>query len=932
MLTKILSRLAPAVMMIAASIHLKADPPPRIIPAPKEIRVESTRIPLADSEKTTAVILTPEETSPMERRAVEWLNNAVAAQCGKTLPVFTENVADIPADSVRIYVGVRGKFTRIPVASEELAKFPLGSQGYLIRSQGNAIALTAPEAHGVLYAAVTAGNLVEKQGNRTTFRAATVSDWPDFRNRMLLNDILCGPVRDRKVMPNEGHGKLETAKAQIEWALRYKFNLIQVDAEMFKEYLDCEDDWPWIRQVNEYAAERGIRILFHDYRGWSVGTVKRDGKSPDFKEGVTIFQKHFYTWSRNDLLERKAEKLRRFVAATKTGAVGLHTQDYWDGNFGNRSKACREKFGDDRISADANVINILYRGLKAGNPDILVNMITFPYSRNLELPGNEELRKYYSGLSEKIPADIWLTLVSYDGDAAESWRRTVRQKLLLWINNIPFAYGSFFDWSPRFFRSLYREASADDIVLLNHPYSFFDTLAVSLVGVEYQWNTKAPGYKVTVAQGPAVKEGAYYSRTLTVDGIPFDRWVLEHGTELPHPESKKMLQDICSSLYGKNIGNGMADLLLCGVTDWVTPNWRWLYKQNETLEVISGERVRTEKALKLLEEMRKMPLQGEEKDTVDRFYNRIYHHTLYVRVREKTAAAVDAISKKDFARAEKLAAEAEKQMNEHLDLLHDRVHARWIYSLNTDTWYKRLKQDMYFLRLKMRFSKDAPAGNSIRVAVYNPAGRGGEVFPFKTIYNTLIRNRGISVEYIDNLRPDTLEKFKALVIPQVLRWGDGDASLYRASIRKFVSGGGGVYFEHDSNGWKHPGRSVIESGVFPEICKGILEKFPQHPGGDLAVTVMESHPALNAAAPGTVLPQMYWDHMVLIPGPEGKVLLNSASGKPVLIAGSFGRGRVLCSGMVTLKKNDQEAEIAEGVDKTVLDCGIPWLTGNKTTR
>ncbi|MBN2642211.1 MAG: hypothetical protein JXR78_11190 [Victivallales bacterium] len=920
-----MSTLLAAGLAMEANATSKNNDNKLIIPSPKNMEIGKEVMMLSNNAKALAKIILPTDASAIERQAANYFNETIKNAGGSTLPILEDDGKATPGN--HIFIGINTKFQHHPLQNNELEKYPLGEQGYLIRCSSGKTVLTGLNERGVLYAAVTAGFLLETHGNNIVLRTATVSDWPDFHNRMLLNDILSTPVREGKVMPNEGHGNLEVAKRQIDWALRYKFNLIQVDALMFKEYLDCEDDWEWIRQINNYASKRGIKILFHDYHGWAVGKVKRNGDTQLYKEGVNIFQKHYYTWSRNDLLEKKAEQLRRFVSATGTMAVGLHAQDYWDGNWINRSKACKETFGDDRAAGDANIINILYRGLKAGNPDIMVNMIPFPYARNLDLPGNEDVREYYRRLSAAIPADIWLTCAGYSGEAVDSWHRNLRQPLLLWINNIPFGYGCFFDWTPRFSRSIYREAHTDDIIFLNHPYSFFDTLPVSLIGIEYQWNTKAPGYGVVTESEVIVKDGPYYTRLLNFEDKPLAEWVLEHGQDLPHPDSAGFLQRICASLYGNNIGEGMAEMLLCGVTDWPLPDWRWMYKRNETLDVITNELNKSEKALKILENMRDENLEVEEKNTVNRFYNRIYHRTLYLRAKHLVASATDAAAKHDLTTATKLAEEAERLIDANLKKLNDRVHTRWLYYLNTDSWYKKLKQDIYFLRLKLRFSNQDSVKSGTKIAIYKPNNRGGQVFPFQTIYNTLIRNSEFNVEFIDNLQEQTLNKFKVLIIPQVKSWGKGDRELYRSSIRKFVSAGGGAYFEHDANGWTRPGRDAIDRGVFPEICIGISDREPEHPGKELQVKVNLPHPALGNSTAKSSFPQMYWDYNILTPGPNGKVLARSESGKPTLIAGSFGKGRVLCNGMVTLKSNDQDAEEAFGIDKLIINHGVSWLSG-----
>jgi HEAT repeat protein len=109
-------------------------------------------------------------------------------------------------------------------------------------------------------------------------------------------------------------------------------------------------------------------------------------------------------------------------------------------------------------------------------------------------------------------------------------------------------------------------------------------------------------------------------------------------------------------------------------------------------------------------------------------------------------------------------------------------------------------------------------------------------------------------------------------------------SKARQDFYEYVHRGNGVLLLHDAVGGK--GSKAVHGQVFPELgsvrvqvaSQSLVVKDPAHP-------VTKGLPDRFYHA--------YWEHDILNPGPEAKVILTDADDQPVAVAAELGRGRVL---------------------------------------
>jgi len=219
------------------------------------------------------------------------------------------------------------------------------------------------------------------------------------------------------------------------------------------------------------------------------------------------------------------------------------------------------------------------------------------------------------------------------------------------------------------------------------------------------------------------------------------------------------------------------------------------------------------------------------------------------------------------------------------------------------------------------------AEEKIRVAVYNAAADGGKSAGHKGILATLQAEPDLDASYTADLSLASLLRFHVLVIPDVDQLGASEQSLrFVESVRRFVMEcGGGAYFQHDACGYEGHGWVLGQHTLFPTICRGVSDRVTER-----AVLVRAPHEILDDLEAGHQAEHMYVDHMALMPGDEGLVLVEDSQENAVVVCGRAGEGRVVFDGMITyLADPDREAEQATGIDRTVLLGGIRWLAGEQ---
>jgi len=133
----------------------------------------------------------------------------------------------------------------------------------------------------------------------------------------------------------------------------------------------------------------------------------------------------------------------------------------------------------------------------------------------------------------------------------------------------------------------------------------------------------------------------------------------------------------------------------------------------------------------------------------------------------------------------------------------------------------------------------------------------------------------------------------------------------REGVRTFVEAGGAVLLTHDACGFRY------HACVFPEIASGA--------GRERSFAVLPVPGAALAEAMGAkeVL-HAHYDHIVLAVGEAGVAVARGGTG-PVIIAGAFGRGRVVACGVALGIDVSEHERAPEGREAEMLEALVAWL-------
>jgi len=155
-----------------------------------------------------------------------------------------------------------------------------------------------------------------------------------------------------------------------------------------------------------------------------------------------------------------------------------------------------------------------------------------------------------------------------------------------------------------------------------------------------------------------------------------------------------------------------------------------------------------------------------------------------------------------------------------------------------------------------------------------------------------------------------------LIIPQAIDSGIFNNCIDR--LREYVAKGGAVMLVHDTLGYRG------FKPAFPEIGQGV-ETVKTN-----TATIAMNHVISMGMNIGDSFRHAYCDHVILKKGQDGAVICADQQGRPVLIAGGFGKGRVILNGMATGYSsrdgsyNGEEKE-PEGAELQLLINSLKWL-------
>lgn len=206
-----------------------------------------------------------------------------------------------------------------------------------------------------------------------------------------------------------------------------------------------------------------------------------------------------------------------------------------------------------------------------------------------------------------------------------------------------------------------------------------------------------------------------------------------------------------------------------------------------------------------------------------------------------------------------------------------------------------------------------PDRPGLRVGVYH-AGMGAGA-----LLEALGRQDGLNVFPLSRLDREALGKCQVVLLPQPASRVFFNRA--RDMVRDWVSAGGRIMLFHDAVGFKNL------TPMFPEIGAGSLAPKTHE------ATVVKDHPITAGLTVGQTVRHAYADHIGLRAGPQGEAILTDAEGYGVVVAGDFGKGRVVLQGMIngyaSLSPGDYKGREAapEGDELRLLLQAVRWLGG-----
>jgi hypothetical protein len=659
-----------------------------ILPTPKKMEPTRKRFMLNDNEEPAAVIVMDKDDRTAIIAAQE-INDRIRTLGGQPLPTITRSgnaARNAPGmNAIRLMAPAEVPSGDIPgeVWDAMNTVSSKGEQGYAIQfckgqENGETAILVGAGWQGLLHASSTFRLLIDKEGGTIFATEEQIADWPDFKYRGL-------PVWP---LP----GSFDDFKKYVDWAFRYKFNRIYTYATRINAAdgfnLPTSEERHYLRKINVYAKERGIRINYA--LTWAVATASPGGNKDEYQEAI-LFDNQYYTWGDDGLLRKRAAEIAQFARETEAGSLLFHCIDTYKEGWDKRRKNDLARFGDDRAAADANVINIFTTEIRRTNPGIELQFVVYPYHANFDLPGNERYKAWITKLSASIPHDVYLIVAELNRDQSDSWISAIKQPLVHWINGNAFQWGRYFSTLPAFTKTAYYDGRDRDVIIHWEPIGYFNGEVMQLVAAEYEWNINAPGSGRIVEERAgkiSVGGAGLQYRKEMVNGQDVRSWAWFDGTNDPEPTSGDLLRKACRLEFGKSAAPFLADFFKNNVIGWRSPELfsRVLHETmaGEEWKACSDQLTKTQNALTSLEKALQADIEGATRARLSVLLKNTYHQSLVI-------TGLTAYYKAMELSARNLNVEASQELKNGLQRLGDikrELERQGIWTDETREWFE----------------------------------------------------------------------------------------------------------------------------------------------------------------------------------------------------------------------------------------------------
>ena len=480
---------------------------PLLLPEPKEMRVKGDAKWALVSRAGELAVLVVNPSASKAVIAAEEINKQVRRLGFKGLAVVDETGADAEQGKILIVIGGprENAVTKRLFRDERIRRRNTikEGQGYTIdfvtSAQGRrCVVISGHDEQGTLYGAVTFYQMLDREKDALKVRQVFVKDWPDFKNRCCAYYNIVAR-RAGRLLDNK-----EDAKRYMDWLLKHKINMYRTSTKYMTG--------PVLDAAIRYGRARGI-CAFLSYFGVTgplnaVGKVSEHKDDPEFKKGVRLTPRHreFYvSYTRDDLLRRRAEYDARATARSGAGAIYYHVIDTGSGEWRVRSEATKKRFGDNRAAADAHVINIICDAYKRIAPGTKLIFSLQPYHAYVLMESHykardivdvyakfyiHKVKKYYAGICKGTPADIFITVREGQKVWMDRWFEVVRRPA--------HCYVILGQWGltrtrARYLKTYLRKDRESLMDVYGYQSSFDEIVPQQLLAQEYLWNAERQG-------------------------------------------------------------------------------------------------------------------------------------------------------------------------------------------------------------------------------------------------------------------------------------------------------------------------------------------------------------------------------------------------------------------------------------------------------
>jgi hypothetical protein len=488
----------------------------RLLPVPKRLTFTSAPIVIAGAGARETVIVLARKGGRGQLAADEIVSRVQELAPQVSLPVLSTPRPG--AFNIVIENQWPNAFTRNPQAPPG-AK--LGDQTYRITPAPDGLVLRGWGEQGMLYAAVTLRWLIEREGDRVLLHPAGVLDWPDFADRYVSSAAIY-----MKKYADEPQKHLAYMKHVVDFYFRLKATALPLHTlstyRMFSPFIDKPafnaNVLEAAKLVNDYALERGLTSFYTQTA--SLGLDSRDKDNPAVKE-MTYDDSHgsYYSWARLDLHQKQAEQMAGFCRQTNTGGMYLHAPDgggvqnpeYWN----DRDRLTREKYGDDRAQADADMFGEYVKAFR--KVDVRPLLVVYPYNgetvvvdsvlRSLGMADSPQQRAEAAALAKRITD--WMAALNsrLPLDVPVCVREGPRLEMLSFYHGFPGRPMFIYYEVSHPLRSAqpllcpevatlataYDPARREHDILWGNVYPVDFREATVVAALEYSWNTAFPG-------------------------------------------------------------------------------------------------------------------------------------------------------------------------------------------------------------------------------------------------------------------------------------------------------------------------------------------------------------------------------------------------------------------------------------------------------